>query len=121
MSSNKKAGQTGQGTREDQSFIRAQQQKLTNLITQSVATALTAQQSVIQKQSLIISQEEWGLLSESKEINRWATFWAKNISYFDSQVNITENVIVKDWDMIYWNVFFSQIESESKLSQLNQS
>ena len=32
-------------------------------------------------------------------------FWVKDIDYFDSQVNITENVIVKDWDMIYWNIF----------------
>ena len=29
----------------------------------------------------------------------------KDIDYFNSQVNTTEDVIVKDWDMIYWNVF----------------
>ena len=30
----------------------------------------------------------------------------KDIDYFDPQVNVTEDVIVKDWDMIYWNIFF---------------
>ena len=100
MTDNERAGQKEQ-EREDQSFIRAQQQKLTELIAQTLA----AQKSAACEQSSAKPWEEQGSSSESEGVNEHITFQAKDIDYFDPQVNATEKVIVKDWNIIYWNIF----------------
>ncbi|KAA6411169.1 MAG: hypothetical protein FRX48_05481 [Lasallia pustulata] len=89
-------------------FTSNQRQELTEIIAQTVAATLAAQQSSINRgQSLTQQGERASELgaADNGGATGCVTFRAKDIGYFEPQANSTEDVIVKDRDMVYQNVF----------------
>ena len=91
-------------------FTDEQRAELTALIAQTVAATLAAQQPAANGQGPTGPQGERGPPGEPGATggggsNGPTTFQAKDIGYFEPQANSSKDVIVKDRDMIYRNVF----------------